>query len=457
MELEKYKTIFFIGIGGISMSSLAKILKSEGHVITGSNNVENDCVPDLLKQDISVSIGHDEKNIYEGIDLVVFTSSIAETNVELEKARKLGILCIERATLLGELMKKYPSSITVSGTHGKTTTTSMISEIFLEAGLDPTISNGGILKSIQSNTRIGKSPYFIAEACEYKDAFLKFHPRTAAILNIEADHLDYFKDLEAIYRSFEQFIMNIHPDGTVVINKNIGEYQKLIENFRGTVLTYGNESANLYSSNISYDEDGVASYDLIQNGKFVCTIKLSVPGEHNVSNSLAAIAIALSYRVDIESIQRGIQNFTGSKRRLDFIGEYQEIRLMDDYAHHPTEIHASIKTAKMMRHHAIWVVFQSHTYTRTKALLREFGHSLSGADYVIITDIYAAREENTVNVYPADLVNEIQKYNKNAIYIKDFEEIAVYLKEHCAKQDIVMFMGAGEANKIGYRLIEENV
>ncbi|MCQ2978364.1 MAG: UDP-N-acetylmuramate--L-alanine ligase [Clostridia bacterium] len=447
MDITNHKNIFFIGIGGISMSSLAEILVSKGYNVSGSNNVDNEMTDKLKEKNIKVFIGHNKDNITSDIDLVVYTAAISKDNEELLKANELGIETIRREILLSCIMDLHKNKIAISGTHGKTTTSSMISEVFMKANTNPTISIGGVLKSLDSNTFAGGDEYFIAEACEYKDSFLALNPSCGVILNIDADHLDYFKDLNDIRKSFKQFIKNLN-DGLLVINNNVTAIDELTNEFNGKVVTYGNQSANCKADNITYQTNGLPSFDIVYNGEKIINVSLKVPGYHNVSNALAAFSVCYEYGIDTKFIKEGLENFIGTERRMELKGEYDGIKVFDDYAHHPTEIKASISAFKSMPKNNLYTVFQSHTYTRTKALLNEFATSLSDSDYVIITDIYAARETNDVNVYPEDLVELIKEINPNVCYISKYEDIVKHLKKECQKGDIIVAMGAGDANKI---------
>lgn len=448
MNLKDSKKIYFIGIGGISMSSLAEILSANGKEVLGSNNIENQMTSYLTDKGIKVNIGHKGENITNDIDLVVYTAAISEDNVEILKAKELGIELIRREILLGEILKLYENPIAISGTHGKTTTSSMISEIFLEAKKNPTISVGGIIKNINSNTHVGENEFFIAEACEYKDSFLALTPKVGIILNIDADHLDYFKDLDAIRNSFKKFASSIPEDGTLIINNCIIGINEFIKDLKCNVITYGNDFADVMSKNITFISEAETKFDVLYKDKTISDVIINVPGYHNVSNALAAIAASLVYNIDEESIKAGLNNFRGAERRMELRGEFDGIKVFDDYAHHPTEIKASISAFKTMKQNKLITVFQSHTYTRTKALLSEFATSLADSDEVIITDIYAARETNDVNVYPEDLVNEIKPINDNVSYISKFEDIKDYLIKDAKSGDIIVIMGAGDVNKI---------
>lgn len=344
INFEKPIHIHFIGIGGISMSGLAEILLEEGFTVSGSDSKESPLTKKLESEGAIIHYGQCAENISDGIDCVVYTAAINKANPELMEAVARKIPMLTRAELLGQLMKNYKTPIAVSGTHGKTTTTSMISHILLAADLDPTISVGGILKAIGGNIRVGKSETFITEACEYTNSFLHFYPKISVILNIEEDHLDFFKDLEDIRHSFHQFAALLPPDGTLIINGDIDNYQEIYEGLDCNVITYGSSDMLDYSaSNITYDEKGLVAFDLIKNGKAVDHIQLSVTGDHNVSNALASIATAELLQIPMETIKKGILSFSGTDRRFEYKGTFNGVTVVDDYAHHPTEIAATLR------------------------------------------------------------------------------------------------------------------
>ena len=447
---QKLKHIHFIGIGGISMSGLAEILLSMGYKVSGSDIKVSNITKKLEKMGAKIYPFHSEENIINP-DLVVYTAAVREDNPERIKAVRLNIPTIERAVLLGEIMKKYPYSIAISGTHGKTTTTSMVSMIMLEAELDPTIHIGGELDAIGGNTKIGGSRYFIAEACEYVESFLKFHPYLAIVLNIELDHVDYFKDIEHIKASFLKFASLIPLDGYLVVCADDSNASSLLDKVDCKKITYGVNSQNaMYrAKNIVFDNFGCASYTLIYNNEPVSIIKLSVPGIHNVSNSLAAAASCLAIGCRLDSIKYGLSKFTGTHKRFETKGIIDDIKVIDDYAHHPSEIRATLKAAKQCTHTRIWCIFQPHTYTRTKAFINEFADSFEDADNVIVCDIYAAREKDTGEIHSRVLADKINAVEPKAIYIKSFQNIVDYLLKNAAPGALILTMGAGDISKVG--------
>ena len=455
IDFNKPIHIHFIGIGGISMSGLAEILLEEGFTVSGSDAKESPLTKKLEEMGAHIFYGQKASNIIDGIDCVVYTAAIRRDNAELIEAVAKKIPMLTRAELLGQLMKNYDTPIAVSGTHGKTTTTSMISHVLLEGDLDPTISVGGILKAIGGNIRVGKSETFITEACEYTNSFLNFFPKIGIILNIEADHLDFFKDLEDIRHSFHQFAALLPDDGTLVINGEIDNYPEIYNGLSCRIVTYGFSKDFDYSAeNIAFDEKGCASFDLLRRGEPAGHITLSVPGRHNVSNALASIATADLLEIPLETTRKGLLSFTGTDRRFEYKGTKDGVIIIDDYAHHPTEIAATLQAAKHYPHNKLWCVFQPHTYTRTKAFFHEFAEALSHADHLVLADIFAARETDTLGISSKDLAEEAARLGTDAHYFSSFEEIEHFLGEQCASGDLLITMGAGDVVNIGEDLLK---
>lgn len=455
IDFQKPIHIHFIGIGGISMSGLAEILLEEGFTVSGSDSKESPLTKKLEQLGATIFYGQKASNIIDGIDCVVYTAAIHRENAELIEAVAKKIPMLTRAELLGQLMKNYKTPIAVSGTHGKTTTTSMLSHILLAGEKDPTISVGGILQAIGGNIRVGHSETFITEACEYTNSFLNFFPKIGIILNIEEDHLDFFKDLEDIRHSFNQFAALIPTDGTLIINNDIKNYEEICEGLDCRIVTCGSSLSSDYSSeNVRFDEKGLASFDLIKRGETVCRIQLSVPGYHNVSNALTCIAAAELLEIPMKTIKQGLLAFTGTDRRFEYKGMMNGVTIIDDYAHHPTEILATLKAAKNYPHKELWCVFQPHTYTRTKAFFHEFAEVLSHTDHLVLADIFAARETDTLGVSSKDLAAEVARLGTDAHYFGSFEEIEMFLKEHCVSGDLLITMGAGDVVNIGEDLLK---
>lgn len=444
------KNVHFIGIGGISMSGLAEILQSRGYRISGSDMNASAITKKLEARNMKITIGHSENNI-EGTDLVVYTAAVKDNNPELMAARSKGIPTMDRATLLGQIMKGYTNSIAISGTHGKTTTTSMTSMIMMEAALDPTIHIGGELEAIKGTTKIGSNEYFVAEACEYCSSFLKFYPTVAIILNMDFDHADYFRNLEHVVETFGEFARRVPADGYLVVNAEDKNINTIISMVRCNIVTFGMnpDKADWSAIDINYDDMACASYTLVHKGNTVGIIELKVPGIHNVGNSLAAIAACSLMGCSYDSFKAAFAKFSGTHRRFELKGLIGGIKVIDDYAHHPSEIRATLKAAKNCGHTRVWCVFQPHTYTRTKSFMDQFAVSFKDADKVILADIYAAREQDTGEVNSSMMADRINANEIKAEYIKDFEAIVSYLDENVKPGDLVITMGAGDIYKVG--------
>lgn len=446
--------VHFIGIGGISMSGLAEILLEEGFTISGSDARESDLTRKLEASGATIFYGQRAANIIPGIDLVVYTAAIHEDNEEFAQAKAQGLAMLSRAELLGQIMDNYGQSIAVAGTHGKTTTTSMVSQILLTADADPTITVGGILPAIGGNLRVGSSDVFISEACEYTNSFLHFRPKYSVILNVEAEHLDFFKDLEDIRRSFRAFSGNTLRSGATIINAEIDNWQALVEDQPQQIVTYGFEpSCDFYAENVRYDEKACACFTAMHGGSAVAEIALHVPGRHNVSNALAAIALASTMGLAPDAIADGLRAFSGANRRFEYKGCVDGVTVIDDYAHHPTEIRATLTAAANYPHERLVLVFQPHTYSRTKIFLQDFAEVLSLADVIVLADIYAAREQNTYGISSKDILALLLERGKEAYYFPSFEEIEKFLLKNCMNHDLLITMGAGNVADIGEAIL----
>ena len=454
IDFHKPLHIHFIGIGGISMSGLAEILLEEHFTVSGSDAKESPLTRTLEERGAKIFYGQRTSNIEDSVQVVVYTAAIHPDNPEFACAESKGIPMLTRAQLLGQIMRNYDTPIAVSGTHGKTTTTSMISHILLAGNCDPTISVGGILPAIGGNIRVGQSETFLTEACEYTNSFLSFFPKISIILNMDADHLDFFKDIEDIRHSFRKFAKLLPADGTLIINADTPAYEEIIRDLPCRVITYGLEHEAEYTAkDISYDEFGHATFTAYHNGQPSGTYTLQVPGIHNVSNALSAIAVGELLGLPKQAITEGLDGFKGTDRRFQLKGTVGGVTVIDDYAHHPTEIEATLHAAKNYPHKTTWCVFQPHTYTRTKALLPEFAKALTLADHVVLADIYAARETDNLGISSEDLQKQIQELGTPCEYFPTFDEIENFLLENCTSGDLLITMGAGDVVNIGEHLL----
>ena len=459
MDLKQYKHVHFVGIGGIGVSALAEIAKSQGLNVSGSDMKESEVTQMLEANGIKVFIGHAAENA-DNADILIYSTAVSQENPELVRARERGIPVLTRAEALGAIMETYPVSIAVSGTHGKTTTTSMVSLILEHAKLDPTILVGGILNEFNSNVSVGKSKYFVTEACEYMDSFLNLKPWVEIILNIDSDHLDYFKDINHIEQSFREFASHVPTGGFIVAFDGNPFVKSATENMPCQLVSFGyNETSDFYAKNISFNEMGQSAYDLYSNGQALGRIQLAVPGEHNVANSLAAIATCLKLGVDLSVICETLEHFKGTQRRFDFIGKSSRgFTLIDDYAHHPTEIKATLAAAQNLKHKSVWCLFQPHTYTRTIALMDEFADAFVNADHVVLAEIYAAREKNIYKLSSRKLLETIKEKHpkKDVCYFDDFNAIADFVYNNAVEGDLVITMGAGDIYRVGEIIMEKD-
>ena len=448
--------VHFIGIGGISMSGLAEILLGAGFTISGSDRSASELTNHLEALGATIHYPQAAENITDDIELIVYTAAIHEDNPEFIAAKASGKPMLTRAELLGEIMENYARSITVAGTHGKTTTTSMISQILLETADEPTISVGGILDAIHSNVHVGHSDVFITEACEYTNSYHSFFPKYNVILNVEADHLDFFKNLENVRASFKKFAGNTSDDGILIINNEIDDVKFFTEGLKCKVITYAlHGDADIVPSEITYNEKGCASYVPVFNGKSLERVQLNVPGDHNISNSLAAIALTIEMGVSYDNILAGLAKFGGAHRRFEYKGTFNGATVIDDYAHHPTEIKASLAAAKNYPHNRLIVCFQSHTYTRTLSFLDDFATALSTADIVIMPDIYPAREPDIYGISSKDITDRLEKLGVEAHYLGTFEACEEFLKKNLLNNDLLITMGAGDVNLVGENLLKQ--
>ena len=435
--LENIKRIHFIGIGGSGMCPLAEILHSEGFELSGSDMNEGDTLDRIKGYGIPVSMGHRAENI-NGAELVVYTAAVKKDNPELIAAREQGIPAIERSIMLGIVTRRYGRSIAVSGTHGKTTTTAMLSQVLIGSGFDPSAIIGGKLPFIGGNSYVGHSDIIVCEACEYVDTFLELTPYISIILNIDADHLDYFKTLDNIKKSFNKFgHLTSH---SLIINGDDENVLEALEDVDLPTITFGFRKTNdYYAANLRDIMGAYKKFDLMHKGEKLCEIDLQVPGRHNIYNALAASACAHYLGATPAQIAENLNKFTGVHRRFEILGAPRGITIADDFAHHPTELTASLSAAMEMGYKKVWAIFQPHTYSRTALLLDDFATALSIPDVAIISEILAVRETNTYNIYNTDLGAKVP----GSLCIDTFEEITQYIVDHAEKDDLVLTLGGG--------------
>ena len=454
IDFNKKGHVYFMGIGGISMSGLAQILLSKGFTVSGSDRAPSELTDQLEKEGATIYIGQRSGNISKDYDLCVYTAAIHPDNPEYIRCQELGIPMVTRAEFLGQLMLNFKNAVAISGTHGKTTTSSMAGEMFLDAALDPTLSIGGILPSINGNIRIGSSDYFLTEACEYTNSFLSLFPKYALILNIEEDHLDFFKDLNEIRTSFHNFASLVPEDGVLIISADIKDVDEITKGLKCKVVTFGkDDKADYYPLYIHTTEEGYSVFRLSSPSGTTEEITLRVPGEHNVLNAVAALALADILKLDLNTCAKTLYKFEGAKRRFEYKGCLMGVDVYDDYAHHPTEIRATLNAAKNYPHNKLWVVFQPHTYSRTKAFMDDFAKALAISDNIVLTDIYAARENDNLGISSEDLVEKIEKLGKKCWHFSSFSDIENFLLQKCIPGDMLITMGAGDVQKIGENLL----
>lgn len=445
------------------MSGLAEILIDRGYAVSGSDAKESPVTDRLASLGAVIHYEHDAGNLTDDISYLVYTAAVKEDNPELSAAKAADITCMTRAELLGRIMEQYKTSVSVSGTHGKTTTTSMLAEIMLAYDCDPTISVGGMLKTINGNLRVGHSDYFVTEACEYTNSFLSLISNINVILNIREDHLDFFKDIDDIRHSFKMFADKLDKNGILIINSGIDDLSYFTSDLKCHCFTFGmnSQTSDFYPSNITYNQFACASFDIMTNvvnsggmKPEPIHITLKVPGEHNVLNAVATFATAFSIGIPAEYIVKGLNNYTGTDRRFQYKGQFNGVTVIDDYAHHPDEIAATLTAARNYPHKQLWCVFQPHTYTRTKALMDEFAKALSLADNIVLADIYPARETDTLGISSETLKKKIEVLKKNVYYFPSFDEIEKFLSRKCVNGDLLITMGAGDVVLIGESLVK---
>ena len=454
IDLSKIRHIHFVGVGGIMMSGIAEILKKESYIVSGSDRSASKMTEHLTKQGIKVYVGHHEDNV-KGADLVVYSSAVPADNVELSKAKELEIPILNRAEMIGVLMPEYNTSVAIAGAHGKTTTTSMLSTIMDASEHNPTILVGGIVSNLGSNVHIGDSSMLLLEACEYKENFLHFNHNIGVILNIDEDHLDYFEDLEHIIQAFIKFAKRIPENGALIINNDDYNAKKVKSHVDCQVITFGiNTEAEFQGRNITFNENGHSKFDIYHKDELFGTFTLKQPGKHNIYNAIAAIVTAYTLEVPVETMTESVKEFNGAVRRFEVLGKYNDATVIDDYAHHPNEIKAALQAAQKYPNNKVICIFQPHTYTRTNDLLLQFASAFNEADSVIVTDIFAAREENIYNIHAKDLVAEIAQENDKVKYIESFDEIVDFIKATAQPDNLIITMGAGNIREVGERIVK---
>lgn len=456
IEDHKYKNIHFIGIGGISMSGIAHLLLDQGYNISGSDRKPTPIIESLIEAGAKIDFGQRRENI-KNPDLVVYTDAIAEDNEELIAAKKLDIPVVTRGVFLGKLMQNYEKSIAVSGSHGKSTATSMISKILMNSKEDPTILLGGELDEIKGNVHVGSKDFLVTEACEYKGNIRYYFPSTVIILNIDEDHLDYYKNLENIIEAFKDYLRNQDKNSKTILNLNEENNKLILDAVQGELITYGqeNDDATYKATNIVFDELGRPSFDLVMKDGSIEHFELSIIGRHNINNAMAAIIASYENGIDIETIRKNIKEYKGLKRRMEVVGKVNDNIIMTDYGHHPSEIEVTLDALAEHKKDRLICVWQPHTFSRTKDLFDDFLTSFDGADEVIVTDIYAAREPFDPSINSKMVVDAMVEKGVNAKYIPTFEEARDYLYKDMKDSDIVMTTGCGTPDELAHMLVDD--
>lgn len=449
--------IHLIGIGGSSMSGLAEMLIDQGYTVSGSDRDETYLVHFVREKGAHVMIGHRAENVH-GADLVVFSAAIAPDNPERIEAEKQGIPSIERAYLLGQLMEAYPQSVGICGAHGKTTVTSMVSQILLENDKDPSIHIGGRLDAVGGSTRVGHSDIFVAEACEYNRSFLHMHPQIAVVLNIDADHLDCYRDIDEIESTFGQYLNMIPEQGTAIGNGDDPRVLRRINELRCNKVFFGFSQRNdWYPAEMSEDETGLFSFDLMHHGQKVGRIRLKVPGDFNAMNAIAAIACSSVLGVSPENACRSVCRFTGAHRRFELTDVIDNVEIFHDYGHNPTEMRNALSVARKRCKGRLWAVMQPHTFSRVRTLFSQYLTCTKEADYTLVTDICAAREPDPGDLNSGMLVDGMRKNGIRAIWTPSFDDTEKYLKEHWQAGDLVITMGCGDINLLNDQIHQHYV
>lgn len=447
--LDSVKKLHFVGIGGSGMCPMAELLMHWGYEISGSDQSESDTLERVRGWGIPVYMGHRRENIGDA-QAVIYTAACKQDNPELVAARAKGVPTLERSVMLGMLTEKYPRLVAVAGTHGKTTTTAMLTQILIEANADPSAIIGGKLPLINSNCRVGKSDTIICEACEYVDTFLQLHPAVSLILNIEPDHLDYFKTLDNIVKSFHQFADQ--TSGLLVVNASNAKALEAVAGQEGkTIVTFGlDDTCDFYPAGLNEEPTACEDFTLMHRGETLGRVNLAVPGKHNMLNALAAAAAAHSLGIEGGVICAALEHFSGVHRRFEILGQFDGVTVADDFAHHPTELTAVLSSAMRMGYRQVWAVFQPHTYSRTYTFLEDFAKALAIPDYLVMTEILAVREENTYNIHTSDLAAKIP----GSVWFQSFEEIADHVMQNAQPGDLILTLGGGDIYKCANLIVE---
>lgn len=453
-----YNHVHFIGIGGISMSGIAALLLNKGYKISGSDRSMSDILENLKENGAEIYIGQRAENI-KNPDLVVYTDAILDDNEELIAARKLDIPVVTRGVFLGALMRNYKHSIAVSGSHGKSTATSIISKILLHSSEDASILLGGELDDMDGNVHVGDDKYLVTEACEYKGNIRYYYPQTVIILNIDEDHLDYYKDLDDIVETFKTYLRNQDENSKTILNLNEENNRLILDSVQGELITYAQENydADYVAHNIAFDEIGRPNFDLKMKDGNIEHFELGVIGRHNINNAMAAIISTYENGIDLQTIKESLRNYTGLKRRMEIIGHVNDATIMTDYGHHPSEIEVTLDALKEHTEGKLVCVWQPHTYSRTKALFDDFLTCFDSADEVIITDIYAAREKYDSSIHSKDVVDALKEKGINAKYLATFEEARDYVYEIANPADLIITTGCGNPDVLAHMIVDDQV
>ena len=446
------KHVHMVGIGGSSMSGLAEMLLKEGYTVTGSDNANSHAMERLRNMGIQVSVGHAAENV-RGADILIFSAAIAPENPERMEAKRLGIPEMERSTLLGQLMQGHRQAVCVCGAHGKTTTSSMIAETLLECGLDPTVHIGGRLDALGGGSRIGKKDVFVAEACEFHGSFLEMRPTIAVVLNIDADHLDWYRDIDHIEEAFGQFLALVPEDGLALGWGEDQRIRRLFGKLSCATRTFGMDKSNdYYPENLAYSDTGCPRYDVMYHGEKLCHVELRVAGSFNVINSLAAFSSAHALGVDPSQAAESLSRFAGVHRRFELTGIIDGVKMYHDYGHNPAEMKAALSVATLQHPKRLWAVMQPHTFSRVKGLFNDYLTCTQAADFTLVTDIYAAREKDPGDIKAEMVVEGMRAHGIDAVHTPTFDDTEKYLRAHWQPGDLVLTMGCGNINLLNEQM-----